>query len=600
MTTGVSPDRRAALARLLREDADTTDAIPRRSPGASAPLSAAQQRLWFLQCYEPDSAAYNSVRAFRLTGDLDARALEAAFRRLIARHDVLRTVIAEEDGTPVQRALPQVDFALASLDGEAPLRDRLLAFGRRPFDLTRAPPLRVGLAHEPDGSHALLVVVHHIAADAWSHGRLLGDLAQAYRAALADGEGCPLPAPSLAYADFAAWQRARFDGAEGRATLERWSRYLGESVPVLALPVDHPRTARADRPGGRVDFTLPDALCRTITDLCQNRGLTPFVVLLAAWQILLGRLSGQTDFAVGVPNAARNRPELHDLVGFFVNTQVYRVRLDPQVRFLDLCDRLRGEALAFLADADVPFERLIAEADIVRDLQHTPVFQAAFNLRPARDGAALALDGLTAARLDFDIGSAKFDLTLDLAVSAAGIDGQIEYDAGLIDAATAARWRDHFVTLLVGLVAAPERPIQAVSLLAPQDVAELSRFNATAQSFPPAATVLERIAAQARAAPGAIAVVDDRERLTRSDLDARAARLARRLARAGAGPDTLVGLALERSCDLLVATLAILKAGAAFLPLVPDLPRPRLDEMVRDSGLRLLVTTTALAAAWPG
>ncbi|WCS22933.1 amino acid adenylation domain-containing protein [Methylobacterium sp. NMS14P] len=593
--------RRAALARLLREDAAAADGIPRH-PGGPAPLSFPQARLWFHQRYDPDSPAYHSARAFRLTGPLDVPALEGAFRSLIACHDVLRTALADTADGPRQILHPHVPFELdrvAALDGDpgAALR----ALSRRPFDLTRAPPLRAVLSEaDPAGARVLLVVMHHIAVDAWSTARLFRDLAQAYRAALADPGriGQPLPAPRLRFVDFAAWQRARFDGAAGAAAVARGRRYLGDAVPALDLPLDHPRQPLANRPGGRVDFTLPADLAGSVAAFCRAHACPPFVALLATWQVLLARLSGQTDFALGVPNAARTRPELQDLVGFLVNTQVYRVRLDARGSFRDLCARLRGEAMAFLAEDDVPFERLVAETGIARDAATTPVFQAAFNFRPSRDATPLDLAGVAVARIDVDVASAKFDVALDIAADGTGIDCQLEYDAGLIADATARRWRDGFLALLRALVAAPDRPLHAASALTASDRAVIRSANATARAYPTGAgDVLATFAALRDAEPDAVAVTDARTCLTRAGLDARATAIARRLARAGARPERVVGLLLERACDLPAAWLAVLRTGAAILPLNPELPAARLAALAAEADL--LLTQPELAHRHP-
>ncbi|MGO1080518.1 condensation domain-containing protein, partial [Inquilinus sp. CA228] len=407
-------DADALLALLLEDDTADPDAIRPRDGGASAPLSFQQQRLWFLQHYDPEGAAYNSVRALRLRGRLDVPALEAAFRRLVERHAVLRTRFEGGEGEPRQVVLSQVDVAIehavlpaSGVPGaEQALSAWLQARVRRPFDLARPPLLRVALARRGEtagspggagvGEWVLLLVMHHIVDVAWSAAVLVRDLAQAYGEALRDParRGRPLPAQALDYADYAAWQRQRFAGDRRDQALARWKEYLGGDVPVLALPTDRPRDSEGNRPGGRIDFALPPDLVRSVQALCREEGCTPFVVLLAAWQLLLGRLSGQSGFAVGVPNAARGRAEVQDLLGFFVNTQVYRVQLDPHLSVRALCRRLRGEAMAALDQGDVPFELLLDGLGIARDARHTPLFQSLFNFRTTRDAALLALDGV--------------------------------------------------------------------------------------------------------------------------------------------------------------------------------------------------------------
>ncbi|MFE0759271.1 condensation domain-containing protein, partial [Inquilinus sp. NPDC058860] len=607
-------DNDALLALLLDDETSDPDAIRPRDSGASAPLSFQQQRLWFLQLYDPESAAYNSVRALRLRGRLDVPALEAAFRRLVERHAALRTRFEGGEGEPRQVVLPEVDVAIehavlpaSGMPGaEQALSAWLRARVRRPFDLARPPLLRIALARrgetsDDDGEWVLLLVMHHIVVDAWSTAVLVRDLARAYGEALRDPDRCgrPLPAPALDYADYAAWQRRRFVGDRRDQALAQWKDYLGGDVPVLALPTDRPRDAEGNRPGGRVDFALPPDLVRSVQALCREEGCTAFVVLLAAWQILLGRLSGQSDFAVGVPNAARGRAEIQDLLGFFVNTQVYRVRLDPRLSVRALCRRLRGEAMAALEQADVPFELLLDGLGIARDARHTPLFQSLFNFRATRDAALLALDGVAAELADIDTGTAQFDLSLDVAADGHGIDCRVEFDSGLFDRTTVERWRDGFVSVLRRMVSAPDRVLGTIDLLTAADQERLSGWNATDVAYEPVPSVLSLIGRQARATPEAEALVFGAERLSYAELERRTNRLAQALAARGVGPDVLVGVAAERSVGMVVALLGIVKAGGAYLPLDPEHPRERLAGTIAETGLKLVLAQAHLVDRLP-
>ncbi|OWJ62765.1 hypothetical protein BWR60_29635 [Inquilinus limosus] len=604
-------DNDALLALLLDDETADPDAIRPRDGGAPAPLSFQQQRLWFLQHYDPEGAAYNSVRALRLRGRLDVPALEAAFRRVVERHAVLRTRFEGGEGEPRQVVLPRVDVAIehavlpaAGTPGAEPaLSAWLQARIRRPFDLTRPPLLRVALARRGEaagGNWVLLLVMHHIVVDAWSTAVLVRDLARAYGEALRDPSrhGRPLPAPALDYADYADWQRRHFTGERRDEAVARWKDYLGDDVPVLALPTDRPRDAEGNRPGSRVDFALPPDLVRSVQALCREEGCTPFVVLLAAWQLLLGRLSGQSDFAVGVPNAARGRAELQDLLGFFVNTQVYRVRLDPRLTVRALCRRLRGEAMAALDQADVPFELLLDGLGIARDASHTPLFQSLFNFRTTRDAAALALEGVTAELIDLDTGTTQFDLSLDVAADGQGIDCRVEFDAGLFEWSTVERWRDHFVVVLRRMVSAPDRGLGSIGLLT-ADEARLSGWNVTDVAYEAVPTVLSLIGRQARATPEAEALVFGAERLSYAELDRRTSRLAQALAARGVGPDVLVGVAAERSVEMVLALLGIAKAGGAYLPLDPEHPRDRLAGTIAETGLKLVLAQAHLTDRLP-
>ncbi|MGO4849492.1 condensation domain-containing protein, partial [Inquilinus sp. 2KB_12] len=545
-------DNDALLALLLDDGIADPDAIVARPAGTDAPLSFSQQRLWFLQHYDPDSPAYNSVRAVRLRGRLDVPALEAAFRRVIERHAVLRTRFSAGDGEPRQVVLPGIDFALEravlpasdAVGAQEALSAWLTARLRRPFDLAQPPLLRAALAQRGElrdgtGEWVLLLVMHHIVIDAWSTALLVRDLAQAYGDALRapDRRGRPLPPLALDYADYALWQRDRFAGDRRDQALAHWRTYLGDEVPVLALPTDRPRDAEGNRPGGRVDFVLPQALARSVQALCKEEGCTPFVVLLAAWQILLGRLAGQVDFAVGVPNAARNRGEVQDLIGFFVNTQVYRARLDPGVSVRALCRRLRAEALTALDHADFPFELLLEGLGIARDLRHTPLFQSLFNFRTSRDATPLVLEGVTAGPIDVDTGSAQFDLSLDVVADERGIDCQLEYDAGLFDRATAERWGAHLTILLQQMTAQPDAPIESLTMLAEVDLVRLEAWAASPWPSRGTGFVQDWIAGHASSDPDRVSVVFGDREVSRGELERRANHLAHRLVRSGVGPD---------------------------------------------------------------
>ncbi|MGK9171386.1 AMP-binding protein, partial [Inquilinus limosus] len=612
-------DNDALLALLLDDAAADPDAIRPRDSGDSAPMSFQQQRLWFLQHYDPDSPAYNSVRALRLRGRLDVPALETAFRRLVECHAVLRTRFEGGEGEPRQVVLPQVDVAIehavlpaADAPGaEQALSAWLQARVRRPFDLARPSLLRVALARRGEsaggnggageGEWVLLLVMHHIVVDAWSTSVLVRDLAQAYGEALRDPDrhGRPLPAPALDYADYAVWQRRRFAGDRRNQALAQWRAYLGDDVPVLELPTDRPRDMEGNRPGGRIDFALPPDLVRSVQALCRKEGCTPFVVLLAAWQVLLGRLSSQSDFAVGVPNAARSRAEIQDLLGFFVNTQVYRVRLDPRLSVRALCRRLRGEAMAALDQADVPFELLLDGLGIARDARHRPLFQSLFNFRASRDAAPLALDGVTAELIEADTGTTQFDLSLDVAADGDGIDCRVEFDSGLFDRSTVERWRDSFVAVLRRMVSAPDRVLGTIGLLTAADEDRLSGWNATDTAYEPVPSVLALIERQARATPQAEALVFGGERLSYAELNGRANRLAQALAARSVGPDVLVGVAAERSVEMVLALLGIAKAGGAYLPLDPEHPRERLAGTIAETGLKLVLAQAHLIERLP-
>ena len=594
-------DRDELLALLLDDEAPAAPTGPgRRTENGPAPLSFAQRRLWFLQQYDVDSPAYNSARALRIHGQPDVAALQAALYRLIERHASLRTRFVLVDDRPMQVIEPSVDFHLecvklsADANLEAELRQRVAV----PFDLGQAPLLRASLLCDEEGA-VLLLCLHHIVADAWSNPLLIADLGQAYAAALG-GNDRALPSLPLDYADYATWQHQRFAGQGATEGQAYWREYLGQDVPVLELPSDRPRSAAPRLQAARHDVRVPAATAQAVREFCRQQHCSPFVLLLGAWQVLLARYSGQLDFAVGVPNAARSHAQVQDIVGFFVNTQVYRARLERQLTTRNLCGRLRDESRLALEQAEFPFECVLDGLNLTRDLHHTALFQVLFNFRHSRDAQALHLPGLHVQVLDIELESARFDLTLDVIAGPDGIDCRLEYVTALYDAATIDRLGQHLCQLLQGMVAAPDRSVFSLPLLGVAELEQLSVWNATDIRYPPSPSVPALIAEQVRATPDALALVYGDTRLSYAELDARANQLAHWLQSQGVGPDVPVAVSAERSVELVVALLGVIKAGGAYLPLDPDLPRERLQGMLADSGSPLLLTQTHLLDKWAG
>ncbi|MBD1601106.1 non-ribosomal peptide synthetase [Pseudomonas typographi] len=594
-------DRDELLALLLDDEAPAAPTGPgRRTENGPAPLSFAQRRLWFLQQYEVDSPAYNSARALRIHGQPDVSALQAALRRLIERHASLRTRFVLVDDLPMQVIEPRVDFQLecvnlpANANLEAELRQRVAM----PFDLGQAPLLRGSLLCGEEGA-VLLLCLHHIVADAWSNPLLIADLGRAYATALG-GNDRALPSLPLDYADYATWQRQRFAGqgaAEGQAY---WREYLGRDVPVLELPSDRPPSAAPRREAARRDVRVPAATARAVREFCRQQHCSPFVLLLGAWQVLLARYSGQRDFAVGVPNAARSHAQVQDIVGFFVNTQVYRARLEPHLTTRNLCGRLRDESRIALEQADFPFECVLDGLNLTRDLHHTALFQVLFNFRHSRDAQALQLPGLHVQVLDIELESARFDLSLDVIASPDGIDCRLEYATARYDATTIDRLAQNLCQLLQGMVAAPDRSVFSLPLLGVAELEQLGAWNATDVRYPQHPNLPALLAEQVRATPDALALVYADARLSYAELDARANQLAHWLQGQGVGPDVPVAVCAERSVELVVALLGVIKAGGAYLPLDPDHPRERLQGMLADSGSPLLLTQAHLLGKWAG
>jgi amino acid adenylation domain-containing protein len=566
--------------------------VPQPRPAEGIPLSFAQQRLWFLDRLEPESPFYNVPSAVRLRGSLAPAALAAAFQEIVRRHEALRTRFRERDGRPLQVVveaaavpLPVVDLAgLPAAGREAAAASLVRAKARRPFDLARGPLLRFTLLRLAADDHLLLAVFHHIVSDGWSMGVFLRELSQLYGACVA-GEPSPLPPLSLHYADFAIWQRGWLAGEILDRQLAYWRRQLAD-VPPLALPTDRPRPATPAYRGAR----WPLAVAAELGALARRESATPFMSLLAAFSAVLGRWAGQEVLAVGTPIAGRTRVELEPLIGFFVNTLVLRADLagDPSGRAL--LGRCREAALGAYAHQDLPFEKLVEALHPDRELARAPLFQVLLSLQNAPAPAA-ELPGVSLAPLAVEPGTAKFDLTLSLAETPDGIVGWLEHDAHLFDGATAARLAGHFAVLLQALAADPGRRLAELPLLSPGERHQLlGEWSGPRPEIPGEELgIEERIAAQARRTPEAVAVVQGARRLTYRELEAGAARLARDLRARGAGSETIVGIHLRKSPEAIVAILGVLRAGAAYLPLDPAYPEERLAWLREDSRAGLVL-----------
>ncbi|HEY0784171.1 MAG TPA: amino acid adenylation domain-containing protein, partial [Thermoanaerobaculia bacterium] len=529
---------------------------------------------------------------------------------VVRRHESLRTTFAKQGGGAVQAIAPPAPFPLPRVDLSAlpdSARDaeaaRLtLAESGRPFDLARGPLLRAGLLRLGPELHRLLLTLHHIVSDGWSMGVLIGELGAAY-GAYAAGRAPDLSALRLQYADYAAWQRAWLSGDVLAAQLDYWRRQLGDErreLPIVELPADRPRPAFETVRGARRPFTLPPSTIAALEALGRRLEATPFMILLAAQGVLLGGLTGLDDVPVGSPIAGRTRSELEGLIGFFINTLVLRTDLSGDPPFAALVRRVRELALDAYAHQDVPFEKLVEELKPRRNLAQTPLFQVLFVLQNA-PGGALAAGDLTLTTVDSYNRTARFDLTASLWPNGAGgLSGFFETKADLFDGASVERWVEGFGVVLDAAVAEPELRLSALPLLSPAARHQLvAEWNDTAEAYAGEATLGELIAAQARATPGAVAVQFEETALTYGEIDAQAEALAVRLRSLGAEPGTLVGLCVERSLEMMVGLYAILKAGAAYVPLDPGDPAERLEFMILDSQVPVLLTQSALADRLP-
>ncbi|MFY2561145.1 amino acid adenylation domain-containing protein [Corallococcus terminator] len=570
--------------------------------GEMVPASFSQRRLWFMQQLHPSSVSYNTPFAIGLEGRVDVSALERSLQALAQRHESLRTTFTEVQGEPVQviqafqpLSLWVVDLRdLPEAEQQRRRQETLDAQARTPFDLERGPLLRQAIIHLTEDRHVLLLTLHHIVSDGWSMGVMLQELGTLY-ASFKDGNESPLGALPLQYADFALWQRQWLQGAPLEKGLAYWKEQLGSARGALELPTDRPRAAARLHPSAIERAWLSAPLVAQLQALSRKEGVTLFMTLLAAWQTLLRRYSGQEDISVGTPIANRNRAELEGLIGFFVNSLVMRADLSGAPTFRELLGRVREVALGAYAHQDIPFEQIVETVSPERRIDQHPLFQVMFALQNAPLQLP-RLDGLSMSFEELGTGTAKFDLILTAEQAGNELAVSLEYDTDLFDAATIERMLGHFETLLSAAVQQPDTAITALPLLSDTERRQLLvDWNATSTDFPRRQCIHELFSAQASATPDALALRFGDDSLTYAQLEAQANQLAWHLQSLGVVPDTLVGLYLERSPSLIVSMLACLKAGGAYLPLDTSYPPERLALMLRDSRAPLLITSRALS-----
>ncbi|WP_374984617.1 amino acid adenylation domain-containing protein [Streptomyces fradiae] len=632
--SGLSPAARRLLERRLRGRADAAPAgIPRLDPRPErVPLSAAQQRLYFLHRLDPDGVEYLMPAAWRFTGPLDTAALDGAVRDLVARHEQLRVVFTEEDGVPAQRVLDAEPAGLDVLELPASVRDggpealaaAVLDVAAQPFDLAREPGFRAVLLRVADDDHVLVLALHHIVADGWSLDLLVRDLAALHRAR-AEGGGHGLPALPIAYTDYAVWQRGLDQGDD----LAYWRGALAGLAP-LELPTDRPRPEARSSAGALHTVELPPDLTARLRALGERTDTTTYMTLMAAFQATLAFHTGQDDIAVGTVVANRERPETEQLAGFFVNTLVVRTDLSGDPTGDELLGRTRESVLGALSHQALPFEKVVDELSPERDLGRNPLFQVLYTHTRASSGS-FRLGGAEGEAFPIDLTTAKFDFTLDVLESGPGEDpagpggadgvqgadgGRIAlrfvYRPDLFTAEAVERFAAHLVAVVRAFVRVPSVPLSEMSLLTDEEIGELlgpdgpanrpapTGAGAAAREAGAPRTALRRFAEHARRTPHAVAVSGAGRSLTYAELDAASRALARRLRAAGAGPEQLVGVCVERGPELAVALLGVWRAGAAYLPLDPAHPRARREFTVTDAGVSLVVAGGAGRAAVAG
>ncbi|HEX3531123.1 MAG TPA: condensation domain-containing protein, partial [Thermoanaerobaculia bacterium] len=594
-----------AALRLGGGEADVPPILP-VPRGGSLPLSFAQERLWFLDRLEARTLAYNEAAAFRMEGALDVAAFRWSLDELLRRHESLRTTFPEIDGQPVQIIPPAAPFDIPLADlsmipparHDAEVRRLALAHASRPFSLAQGPLVRGLLMRLSTTDYAVLFSFHHIIFDGWSVGIFVRELSALYTARIANAPSS-LPPLQIQYADFAAWQRQWLQGEVLARQIEWWREQL-TGVPVLELPTDRPRPILAKAPSGLRSVVIPPALTESLRTFSRNRGVTLFMTLLAGFQALLHRHTGQTDIPVGTPIANRNHGDVEKLIGFFINMLVLRTDLSGDPGFGDLLDRVRQTALGAYDHQSLPFAKLVEELRPERDLRHTPLFQVSFQVLNLPTSSALELPGLTLHPIAFAARSAKFDLDLSLNDVADRLTGVLDYNADLFDATTMERLLAHLAELLAGALDNPTTRLSALPLLTAGERSQVEfEWHDTASAFADPPTLIDLIGRQIVQSPENTAVVCADRSLTFGDLGRRTADLALRLRALGVGPEVPVVTFLDRSIEAIVGFAGVLAAGGVYVPLDPSYPAERVAWTLDDCQAPVVLTTSDLASRLP-
>lgn len=589
----LSPDRQQLLTRLLKQkqiDLSQAVILPRARNSNDAPLSFAQQRLWLVLELDPDNFAYNIPEAFLVKGRLDVNVLARSFSEIVRRHEILRTTFQVINGEPRQVIGPPqpVPVDVVDLSPDRDVQRLIDEEATTVFDLTRGPLLRVKLLRRDDAEHILLLTVHHIISDGWSHGILFHELTTLYNAFIRR-EPSPLPELPIQYADFAMWQREWLSGEVLESELGYWRQKLTGSLPVLELPADRLRPAVPSHRGAVETFDLPPRLTAALQSLSKEENATLFMTLLAVFKVLVHRYTGQTDICVGMPIANRNRAETENLIGFFVNNLVLRSDLNGNPTFDSFLAQVRESTLNAYAHQDMPFEKLVEELQPDRSLSYMPLFQLMFMVQNTPPGEFEHHD-LNLSEIDVGVTTAKYDLSFTLSEVDDYLFGFALYNSDLFDATTIRRMLDHYRILLEAVVADRQQRIAVLPLLTSAEQQLFADVNNTRLEFPEGKRLHELFEAQAQQRPEAIAITCEGRELTYGELNRQANHLAQRLRRRGVGPETMVGILLERSLDLVVALLAVLKAGGAYFLLDLNYPKQRLAVMLEETHVSLILT----------
>ncbi|MGB7498148.1 MAG: amino acid adenylation domain-containing protein, partial [Candidatus Acidiferrum sp.] len=568
-------------------------------------LSFAQQRLWFFDQLEPGLSAYNIPAAVRLKGPLNLAALEQSLNEIVQRHESLRTTFANVEGRPTQVIartltikLPVLDLRyLAVSERETEVRRLVTAEAQRPFDLSKGPLIRGTVLRLADEEHVGLLTMHHIVSDGWSTGILVRELATLY-VAFCLGSPSPLPALPIQYADFAHWQRQWLQSEVLEAQIAYWKEQLAGAAALIDLPTDLPRPAVQTFRGAHQSLVLPKHLKDRFKALGRQEGVTLFMTMLAAFEVFLYRYTSQDDLVVGSPIANRNRVETEGLIGFFVNVLVLRTDLSGNPSFRELLRRVRQVCLGAYSHQDLPFDRLVEELHLQRDLSRNPLFQVMFALQnaPLRP---LELPGLALTPVEGDSETAHFDLTLQIVDTEQELTAALVYNTDLFEAGTIARMLANFQTLLEAIVSDPEQRVSDLPLLSETERQQLLQWNVNKTDGLQHLCIHQLFEAQVQRTPDAIAAVFETEQLTYGELNRRANQLAHHLRALGVGPEIPVAVCIERSLEAIIGLLGILKAGGVYVPLDPAYPKERLAFMLKDAQVLVLLTQERLVAELP-
>ncbi len=604
------PEKRELLEMMLMEqgvDLSQVLIVPQSRENNAFPLSFSQQRLWFLDQLEPGSPLYNIPAVLRLKGNLNISALEQSFKEIIKRHEVLRTVFSEEKGEAVQIVSESFSFKIDQTDlkgtpeaerGQT-LRRHAAEESVKPFQLNSGPLLRVSLLSFSATDHALLVTMHHIISDNWSTGIFVHEIMQFY-SALVQGQKPQLPPLAVQYADFAAWQRKWFKGKTMDDQIAYWKEALKGIPPVIELPLDKPRPAYQTYNGDFKTFTISKPTTEGLKSLSRKQDVTLFMTLLSAYYVLLHRYAGQDDICVGSPIANRNRKETEAMIGFFVNTLVLRGSLHGNPTFTELLQRTKETTLGAFAHQDLPFETLVEELQPERDMSHSPLFQVMFVLNNA-PVEKLELPDVELSVVEIENKTSKFDLILNVFEDENGLQCKIEYNTDLFEAATIERFSRHYQTLLKSIVQTPEERIGHLAILDATEKEELLHtWSEPERFYDESKFIVDLLVKQAQATPEAPALRVLDTTLSYGHLHEQSNRLANLLLQKGLNRGDTVGVFADRSAQVIVSFLAVLKAGGVYLPLDPSYPKERLEYMLDDSGAAFLLTLSGLKDILPG